>query len=481
MAQKIIGRQKEQQELWDLYNSGRPELVVVQGRRRVGKTYLVRELFDSKMTFYHTGLSPAELSAEKGSLQKMQLASFYSSLVRYGFNGTAPNNWLEAFDKLRDLLESKDREERLVVFIDELPWMDTPRSFFISAFEHFWNGWGSGRSNLMLIVCGSATSWINDKIINNKGGLYNRITAEIILTPFSLGECEQLYKHLGVAMDRYDQLQAYMITGGIPYYIVMMDKRLSLAQNIDNLFFVKCAKLKNEFTRLFNSLFTNPDDYITIVKLLGNKRIGYTRKEIAEETSIAYGGGLTAILKALEASCFIEAYTPYNGSNRDIRYRLTDPFCLFFTHFLDTNKSTDPQFWQNNLLMPTLTAWRGFAFENVCTLHIKQIKQALGINGVYTECSSWSSKSSPRAAQIDLVINRADHVVNLCEMKFTADDFHIDKSCDADLRHKLTTFIEETKCRSSIHITLVTTYSLSRNEYSGRVQSVVTMDDLFKI
>ena len=479
MAQIIIGRSKEQQELIDIYNSGRPEFVVVQGRRRVGKTYLVRELFEGKMTFYHTGLSPAEISPETGGLMKLQLESFYSSLVRYGYNGSAPHTWIEAFDKLRDLLESKRETERQVVFIDELPWMDTPRSYFISAFEHFWNGWGSSRSNLMLIVCGSSTSWINDKIINNKGGLYNRLTAEIILMPFTLGECEQLYRHLGISMDRFDQLQAYMIFGGIPYYIIMMDKRLSLAQNVDNLFFVKNAKLKDEYSRLFHSLFTNSEDYMSVVSLLGKKRIGYTRKEIAEKTQIAYGGGLTNILKALEAGCFIESYIPYKGSRRDVCYRLVDPFCLFYTNFLGGKRSSDPHFWQNNLLMPTLTAWRGFAFENICTLHIDQIKRVLGIGGVYTECSSWKSKASADAAQIDLVIDRADHVVNLCEMKYTVGDFRIDKSYDADLRRKISTFIEETQCRSSVHLTLVTTYSLERNEYSGRVQSVITMDDLF--
>lgn len=480
MAQEIIGRAREKQELLDLYYSGRPEFVVVQGRRRVGKTFLVREVFDGMMTFCHTGLSPAELSNEGGGLLSMQLANFYSSLVRYGYQGTPPATWLEAFDKLIGLLEAKGKDERQLVFIDELPWMDTPRSFFVSAFEHFWNGWGAGRSNLMLVVCGSSTSWINDKIINNKGGLYNRTTAEILLMPFTLAECEQLYRHLGISMDRYDQLQAYMITGGIPYYMVMMDKRMSLAQNIDYLFFAKNAKLRNEFTRLFNSLFTNPDDYIAVVRLLVERRTGFTRKEIAQRTSIAYGGGLTTILAALEASSFIESYIPYKGSRRDLMYRLTDPFCLFYTYFIDKGKSSDPRFWQNNLLQPSLTAWRGFAFENVCTLHLEQIKMALGISGVHTECSSWRSVSSSPAAQIDLLISRADRVVNLCEMKFSASDFRIDKSCDADLRHKLTTFIEETKCRYSVHLTLVTTFSLVRNEYSGRIQSVVTMDDLFR-
>ena len=480
MAQIIIGRDKEQQELLDLYHSGRPEFVVVQGRRRVGKTYLVRELFDQRMRFYHTGLSSAEVPDQAEGLLRLQLASFYSSLVRYGFHGTVPQTWLEAFDQLRDLLESKANGERQVVFIDELPWMDIPRSFFIPALEHFWNGWASSQSDPMLIVCGSATSWINDKIINSKGGLYNRMTAEISLSPFTLAEREQLYQHLGVAMDRYDQLQAYMITGGIPYYMVLMEKKYSLAQNIDHLFFAKNAKLKQEFTRLFHSLFTNPDDYMTIVRLLGQRRIGYTRKEIAEEANMGTGGGLTTILKALEASCFIESYIPYKGSSRDLRYRLTDPFCLFYTHFLDKHKITDPHFWQNNQLLPSLTAWRGFAFENVCMLHIEQIKRTLGISGVYTECSSWKSKSSEPAAQIDLLIDRADRVLNICEMKFASNDFRIDKSCDADLRHKVATFIEETKCRNSIHLTLVTTFSLIHNEYAGRIQSVVTMDDLFQ-
>lgn len=480
MAQKIVGRKAEIRELTDLYNSKRPEFVVVQGRRRVGKTFLVRELFDDKMAFYHTGLSPAEQSDDYKSVVKLQLSNFYSSLKRYGYDGAKPTTWLEAFDMLIELLENRDDNKRQVVFIDELPWMDTPRSNFVSAVEHFWNGWGAGRTNLMFIVCGSATSWLNDKIINNKGGLYNRATAEIVLNPFTLGECHEMYEDLGIAMDNYDQMQAYMITGGIPYYIGMMDRHLSLAQNVDNLFFSDRAKLGKEYDRLFSSLFTNPKTYTAVVDFLAKKREGFTRKEISEHTEIPYGGGLTTILKALEVSNFINSYVPFGCSSRETRYRLTDPLCLFHAYFLSKNKTTDTNFWQNNLHSPQLNAWRGFAFENICSLHIKQIKQALDIGGVSTECSPWRSKTHTPGAQIDLVINRADHVINLCEMKFCSDDFTIDKAYDATLRNKINAFQTETKCRSSIHLTIVTTYGLVRNEYSGRIQNVVTMDDLFK-
>lgn len=475
----IVGRKKEQEELNQLYHSGKAEFVVVYGRRRVGKTFLVREFFGNNFGFYHTGLSPLELEGNK--LQEKQLQSFSFSLKRYGAEiDHQPKDWLEAFEMLVHLLERKGKEKRQVIFIDEMPWMDTPRSGFLTAFEHFWNGWAAGQNHLMLIVCGSATSWISDKLIQNKGGLYGRTTYEIHLSPFTLGECEEYFKREHIVMDRYDQLQSYMIMGGIPYYLSYLKKEYSLAQNVDRLFFQKDGKLRQEFDRLFASLFIDPENYIKVVKLLGKRREGYTRAEIAQMTNIPYGGGLTQILKSLEVSDFITPYVYYGRSRRDTYYKLTDFYTLFYLYFLDKKSSTNPNFWQDNLLSPSLNAWRGFSFEEVCFVHCQKIKQALGIASVHTEISSWKSYGREAGnVQIDMLIDRADRVINVCEMKFSTDDFRIDKNYDAELRRKVDVFINETRCRKSLHTTLVTTYGLSKNEYSGKIQNVVTMDDLF--
>lgn len=478
MAQKIIGRKKEIAELRNLYNSGKPVFAVVYGRRRVGKTFLVRELLGAHFAFYHTALSPAELSDSE--LRQQQLFSFYTSLRNYGSTAEkTPANWLEAFNDLIELLRSKDNGERLVVFLDELPWLDTARSGFITALEHFWNGWGAGKSNLMLIVCGSATSWISDKLLNNKGGLFDRTTNEIRLYPFTLKECEEYFNSNNIALSRYDQLMSYMTIGGIPYYLSLLQKGDSLAQSVDKLFFSRDAKLRYEFDRLYSSSFVNDDECKSIVRLLATKRQGFTRKEITSLTKLPDGGGLSNSLKALEVSDFIQSYRKYNYPKRELYYRLTDNFSAFWLAFCEGNITTNPSFWQDNQHQPSVRAWSGFSFESVCFYHIAQIKEALGIGGVQTEVYPWKSRTSKDGAQIDMIIDRADNIMNICEIKFSDDEYVITAKYDKELRHKITLFREETHCRKALHLTLITTYGLRPNEYAGRVQKVITMDDLF--
>lgn len=476
--QEIIGRKSEQEEFERLYNSGRPEFVAVYGRRRVGKTFLIREHFSGRLSFYHTAISPADFQGNKTELKKEQLRAFCSSIQQYGGDWDAyPQDWFDAFACLKSLLEKHDGNARQVVFIDELPWMDTYKSGFVSALEHFWNGWGASRTNLMLIVCGSAASWMNDNIINNTGGLYGRLTYEMHLHPFNLGECELFYQSRGISMDRYDQLQSYMVFGGIPYYLDYLKPGNSLSENIDNLFFSKEARLKKEFERLYGSLFSNSEKYIEIVRLLSTKRNGFTRKEIAEKTQIAYNGLLTKMLKSLENSDFVSSYTFFGGSARDVYYKLTDMFSLFYLNFIDKNKNARDGFWTKNIRTPELNTWRGLAFEDVCLIHQSQIKKALGFGAVDAVAAPWRSKNNN--AQVDLLFDRSDRVVNLCEMKFVTDDFSINKDYDLELRRKVERFIEDTNCKKSVHLSLVTTYGLDRNMYSGRFQSVVTMDDMF--
>lgn len=475
----IIGRKKESEELIRLYHSNQAQLVAIYGRRRVGKTYLVRELFKEQFSFYHTGISPVELKGK--SLLSAQLTAFQSSLLQYGsMDESVPNDWMEAFDRLISLLSVKQGPEKMVVFIDEMPWMDTMRSGFITAFEHFWNGWASGRDNLMLIVCGSATSWIQDNLINSYGGLYDRVTSEIQLSPFTLKETEELMRMKGVTLSRYDIIQLYMSTGGIPFYLSYAEPGKSLAQIIDSLFFARNAKLKNEFDRLFNSIFAKPDRYRAVVRMLARKHIGFTREEISEGTGIAQGGQLSSILQVLETSNFVERYKPFETDSRHLKYRLSDPFCKFYLTQV-SGKQREEHFWQNNENLSALNSWRGYAFEDVCLKHVEQIKNALRIGGVSSENSTWSFKGTQgqKGMQIDLIINRNDKVVNLCEMKFTKDEFVVSDEYEKILRKRIDRISEIVSKRHNVQMTLVTTFGLKYGVHSGVFQNVVTIDSLF--
>ena len=333
----LVGREHEAQELNRLYESGEAEFVAIYGRRRVGKTYLVNETFSGRITFSHAGLSPADGSVD--ATLRLQLDHFAQSLELQGAKGIKrPKSWLEAFFLLEKHLQDIDDGSRQVVFLDELPWLDTPRSGFLTAFEAFWNGWGCSRKNLMVIVCGSATSWVLDRLVNNHGGLYNRLTYEIRLAPFTLGQCEKLLESRHVNMSRYDIAQAYMTCGGIPYYLNYFEGSRSLAQNIDALFFSRGAKLANEFDRLFDSVFTNPETEKAIVRFLNTRRRGFRRAEIADALGTKDGGRLSRNLKALIASDFVERYVPFGYGAREEHYRLIDPFCLYYLHFIDRGK-----------------------------------------------------------------------------------------------------------------------------------------------
>lgn len=474
----MIGRKAEKEELLRRFQRNKAEFVAVYGRRRVGKTTLIDETFHGRFVFRHAGLSPIEGKGQ--GVMEAQLLHFYHSLKDYGLGeASAPKNWLEAFYLMEKLLARKDAGQRMVVFLDELPWMDTPRSGFVTALEGFWNNWGCHRKNLMLIVCGSASSWILDRLINNHGGLYGRITCEIRLTPFTLKECELFMQENGIRFSRYDIVQSYMIFGGIPFYLDALDNRFSLAQNVDRLLFSKGAPFRDEFDRLFSSVFTNPEAMQALVRLIHTRRTGYTRKEISRFPGVPTGGALTSCLKALEASDFIEKYVPFGLGKRDTHYKLTDPFCLFWLHFSDENQKKDEQFWVHHQATQAVVSWRGFAYENVCFQHIPQIKQALGIRGVRSLQSAWILRNEEENTQVDLLIERDDHVVNACEIKFYSDAFVMDKTYYRELLRRQNILIEKLSPKVAVYQTLISTYGLKKNEYSGVFSQVVSMDDLF--
>lgn len=476
----IIGRKQEIKLLEGYRDSGRAEFIAVYGRRRVGKTFLVNEVLGDNIAFRHTGLSPYDRNRKLS--MKSQLQNFQFSLIRYGMEeARLPKSWIEAFFMLEQLLERKDNGSRQIVFVDELPWMDTPRSGFLTALEAFWNGWGNSRHNLCLVVCGSATSWMLDNLINNKGGLYGRLTGEIKLSPFTLGECEEFFKSRSIKMSRYNVTQAYMILGGIPFYLNCFNPSLSLAQNIDALFFDRKAKLGDEFERLFKSVFDNAEGCMKIIRALGQRHSGYTREQIATITKINPNGDFTKMLKALIGSDFITKYIPLGMGLRDVHYKLSDCFCWFWLHFKESNNITECDYWQHHMKESQINSWYGIAFEEVCFQHITQIKMALQIAGVSSQEYSLIVKGDTKTEgmQIDMLIDRADDVVNVCEMKYTKTAFVVTKQYGEKLMKRLSA-LETHLPSKTLHLTLISILPLERNEYSDVFTSVITADELFR-
>ena len=469
----IIGRNEEQHKLQEAFDSEYSEFVVVYGRRRVGKTFLIREHFNYKFTFTHTGL------AKKNTRQQLQ--NFQLSLHRQGYaKAPLPGNWLEAFDMLATLVEhSKDK--RKVVFIDEMPWMDAPRSSFLSALEHFWNGFASSRKDILLIACGSATAWITKKLLKNKGGLHNRLTYRIHLSPFTLSECERYAKWQRLGMNRKQLMEGYMALGGIPYYWSLLDKSKSLAQNIDTLFFSKRGELRNEYNELYASLFNHPDKYLAIIEALGKKKVGMTRAEIVSVSGLVDNGKLSEMLDELEDCEFIRKYNVIGQKAKGAMFQLIDSFTLFYFKFIAGNPANDEHFWSKSIDTPPYINWCSLAFERVCLLHSRQIKAKLGVSGVISsEYAWWTGKNEGgNGAQIDLLIDRNDGVINLCEMKFTKVPFVIDAGYDADLQNKRAMFVEHTHTQKAVHITMVCAQGLVRNSYADEIQNVVEGNDLF--
>lgn len=470
----MIGRREEIAQLNRLYDSRESEFVAVYGRRRVGKTYLIREVFDGRFAFVHTGKS-------EGSL-RIQLAHFHQSLTSFSKERLKkPRSWDEAFESLKRVVAACS-ELRKVVFIDELPWMDTPRSGFLSALDSFWNEWASARKDILLIVCGSAAAWMVKNLFRNRGSLHNRVTARICLMPFTLNECERYASERGLEMSRGELAECYMIFGGIPYYWRSLQQGLSLAQNIDRTVFAAAAALRHEFGELYRSLFRSSRIYERVVAVLARKKIGMTRSEIIAAAGGEIAGALSEVLESLECSGFIRRYRSPGKKARDSIYQLIDAFTLFHFKFLD-GATADEHFWQTMAQSPARSAWRGLAFERLCLQHVRQIKSALGISGIHAECYAWRhepDEAVPEGAQIDLLIERSDGVTNICEMKFGADRYVMDERTESELSRKLSVFQAVTKTRQALHLTLVTSFGLMRNKHSGRVQSEVTLDDLFQ-
>ena len=470
----LIGRKKEQYELEQCVSSERPEFMVVYGRRRVGKTYLIKEYFNNSFSFYATGLL--------NERTRGQLKAFNESLLKYGDDIKAiPKDWFEAFRRLREILEKEDvlRDAvsgRRVIFLDEVPWMDTARSDFRSALDYFWNSFASSQKDILLIVCGSVTSWIINNILFDKGGFYNRITRQLRLDPFSLNECESFFKHNGFSYTRKQIIDAYMVFGGIPYYLNLFDKRLSLVQNINNLVIDPRGQLHYEYEHLFSSLFKKPTSHLKVISVLSEHKWGMLRKDIVKKTGESDGEGLTKALRELEECGFIRKYKNITKEKQGFFFQLIDPFVLFSQFYLKDEKLTD---WEQFYKSSAYYSWRGNAFEIVALCHVPQIKKRLEISGISSEEYSWKSDRIKDGAQIDLIIDRRDDIMNICEMKYTDDEFVIDSKYEKELNHKVEVFRNEVGSKKALHITLITVSGLKKNEYSEVVLNVITGEDLF--
>ena len=473
--ENLIGRKNEMAELQSAIDSKRSEFVLLYGRRRVGKTFLVRSFCKDSYTFHFVG-------AHKKTL-KAQLTNFREILQNYHQGAVIPEleNWHEAFKQLANYLEQCEAE-RKVVFFDEMPWIDTQKSDFVSELEYFWSSWVQSRDDIVFIACGSATAWMKEKLEDNQGGLHNRITHRIYLRPFYLNECREYLQANGFDWDEYQILQYYMIFGGVPYYLSLLRPQLSLIENVDALIFRRGGALSDEFKELYNALFKKADKYIRIVQLLATKREGFTKTEISTETGYS-GGGLTKILENLERCDFVVSYAQYGNKTKQTLYRLCDFYTLFYFRYVKDNHSKDEQYWQHHFQDRSVESWEGFTFEEICLRHLPQIKRSLGISGIATVSSAWrfipTKDDERKGAQVDLIIARADKIIHLCEMKFSARPYAINKDYAERLTKRKQLFMEMNSINRGVVLTFVTPYGLSKGAHSSIVHSSITANDLF--
>ena len=469
----LIGRQTECAQLDYLMQSGKAEFIAVYGRRRVGKTYLLTEHLGERINFYTSGVLNGKPVQQK--------EAFVHSLEKIGQSASTADTWLTLFSQLEKALQPRlDAGLLTVIFIDEIPCFDTQRSEFIAALDHFWNTWASHYNNMKFIVCGSATSWIISNIVDSHGGLHNRLTFSIHLHPFTLAETEQYFKMRKIAWSRKMLLQAYMAFGGIPFYLSLIMPQESLSQTLDRLYCDADGILHAEYDRLMASLFKAPKVYQDIIMVLASKKQGMTRNEIADRLGSNTGGGLSKALTDLENCDFIRRYyvrAKKIKSNSAI-YALTDMFTLFHFYFKDKTHD-DKHFFTKHLNEPLVNTWNGLAFERVVMHHINQVQQALGIGGISVEFYQWRSTASTPAAQIDLILDRADGIINICEMKFAPQQYLLSKDEFDKLQNRIWAFQNETGTKKGIHLTMITPYGIQPNTYSYEVQREVKLDDLF--
>ncbi len=471
---KLVGRSKEKEILNDALASNQAELVAVLGRRRVGKTFLVNAVYEDQIIFEITGIQHAPL--------QRQLKNFAYALSEASEKKVKkPVDWFDAFVELIAFLKTKKDNGKQVVFFDELPWLASAKSGFLQGLSFFWNSWAV-KQHIVVVICGSAASWMIQKVVNHKGGLHNRITKRMFLSPFNLSETEAYLKSKQLKLTRYQIIQLYMAMGGIPHYLNEIKPGKSAAQNIDEICFAKDGLLQKEFFRLYPALFQNADRHIEVIRALAGKRRGLTRSEIIAQTNLPEGGSTKRILEELTHSGFIAVYSPFKKKKKEKLYRLIDEYSLFYLHFIEEKTYEETEIWQKLSQTQAYISWSGYAFESICLKHVQQIKQALSIAGMYSESSSFYHRGTKEAKglQVDLLIDRKDHVINLFEIKFYNTKFVMTKEYASQLRDKMALFQHLSKTEKQIFMSMITTFGILPNEYSNDlIDHSLTADDLF--
>lgn len=476
MNPPLIGRKKELKVLQSALDSSEAEMISVIGRRRVGKTFLIKSAYEGRIDYQLTGI--------RDVTNKEQLQNFSIHLAQQSKASMPvkePKNWLEAFYMLTLFLEQKQEKQKQVVFFDELPWLAKPKSGFLKGLSFFWNSWAVNRS-IVVVICGSAASWMIQKVVKSTGGLHNRITKRLQLKPFTLSETEHYLQSRNIKLNRYHIVQLYMTMGGIPHYLKEIEPGKSVVQNIDTICFSETGLLREEFLDLYPALFENAENHVAVIRALAKKKQGMERNEIIKTADLPNGGSITKVLEELVQSGFISVYNPFGKKKKNRLFRLTDEYSLFYLKFIENQKNEGAGTWKHLSQTQQYKIWSGYAYESICIKHLTQIKKAMSIGGVHSVSSSFLKKgtSSEKGAQIDLLLDRNDHIINLFEIKFYNKSFTISKEYAMQLKEKMDVFEETTKTRKHLFLALITTFGLTPNEHSiGLVDQVLTLDDLF--
>lgn len=478
----FVGRERERKILEEVFASDRPELIAMYGRRRVGKTFLIQQFFSNLCLFF-------EITGSKEADTREQLLNFsriFSKIFYKGEYVKPPRTWNDAFALIQEEIDKSTSNEKIVLFFDEVPWLSSKKSGFMSALEYYWNRYFSRDKRVIMVLCGSASSWMVKRIIDNRGGLYGRLTRIIRLLPFKLCEAEEFLRAHKIELDRKQILELYMAVGGIPQYLGMVKRGMSTTVAVNELFFQPNAPLYPEFDRVFRSLFDKHEAYVDIIRALASKMSGLTKTELLKKAGLSSGGRSSSMLQELQECGFIAYIPQYGAAKSKGHYVLIDEYCLFYITWVEsaqkiTPASLDSDHWFKMQRSQSWKAWAGYAFESICIKHIQQIKKALGISGVSTKESVWSwipSKGAQeKGAQIDLVIERSDRCTNLIEMKFFEAPFSISNSYKEELEHKKNLFRERTHTTHALFTTFLTVHGVKKNMYSTSVVDVEIMAD----
>lgn len=490
MKYDIVGRKKEIEKLDSIFASNEAEFLALYGRRRVGKTYLIRKFFEAQpcVFFEVTGLKDGALNTQLDLFTEAIQETFYKGNVKL----ERPKRWLDAMRMLTEHIQDLNGKKKIVLFFDELPWLATRKSGILQAIDYYWNTRWSRDSRIKLIVCGSAASWVLEKIIYAKGGLHNRITARMHLQPFTLRETSDYLGYRGIRLNEQQVLELYMVMGGIPFYLKSVEKGISAAQNINKICFQPEGTLLNEFDNLFSSLYDKADTHMEIIQALAKNRGGLSKEELLARINLSSSGGtFKKRLLELEEAGFAAPFFPYGRTRKGTYYRIIDEYTLFYLNWIRPVRHKllrdNSNYWENKSQTPSWKSWAGYAFEAVCFKHISLICKALDISAISKEIGSWryrpSSKSATtkKGAQIDLLLDRVDGIINVCEIKHHSKKFTIDKSYARQLEHKLDIFKEKSKTGKQLFLTMITTFGLTENEYTQQlVYRGLTLKDLFQ-